>query len=41
MYVNQIDNIIDQILDKLYFTGLTDDKTFNLIVNQKKLNFVE
>lgn len=41
MYVNQIDNIIDKILDKLYLEGLANDKTFQLIVEGKKTNFVE
>lgn len=41
MYVNQIDNIIDKILDKLYFDGLSKDKTFQTIVNGNKINYVE
>lgn len=41
MYVNQIDNIIDQILDKLYLDGLKNDDTFNHIVNDGIINFVE
>lgn len=41
MYVNQIDNIIDQILDKLYLEGLLNDPTFNTIIQGKKLNYVE
>ena len=28
MYVNQIDDIIDQNLDKLYFEGLANDNAF-------------
>ncbi len=41
MYVNQIDNIIDQILDQLYLEGLTKDETFKSIIEGKKINFVE
>lgn len=41
MYVSQIDNIIDQILNKLYLEGLSKDPTFKVIVNSKKLNYVE
>lgn len=41
MYVNQIDNIIDQILDKLYLDGITKDETFISIVKGKKINYVE
>lgn len=41
MYVNQIDNIIDQILDKLYLEGLAKDDAFKSIVEGKKLNYVE
>ena len=41
MYVNQIDNIIDKILDKLYLEGLANDKTFQAIVDGNKINFVE
>jgi len=41
MYVNQIDNIIDQILDKLYLEGLMKDDTFRSIMEGKKINFVE
>ncbi len=40
MYVNQIDNIIDQILDKLYLDGLSKDKTFQSIVKGNKINYV-
>lgn len=41
MYVNQIDNIIDKILDRLYLDGLRKDPTFQMIINEKKINFVE
>lgn len=41
MYVNQIDNIIDKILDKLYLEGLSKDETFKSIVQGKKINYVE
>lgn len=41
MYINQIDNIIDQILDNLYINGLNKDPTFKIIVDEKKINFVE
>lgn len=41
MYVNQIDNIIDQTLDKLYLQGISKDPTFKTIVNGKKIDFVE
>ncbi|XWV25201.1 hypothetical protein QJ856_gp0571 [Tupanvirus deep ocean] len=41
MYVNQIDNIIDQILDQLYLEGLAKDDAFNSIVQGKKINYVE
>ncbi len=41
MYVNQIDNIIDKILDKLYLEGLSNDPTFQLIIQENKINFVE
>ncbi|QTF49387.1 hypothetical protein qu_495 [Acanthamoeba polyphaga mimivirus] len=41
MYVNQIDDIIDGILNKLYFEGLSNDESFNSIVNSNKINFVE
>lgn len=41
MYINQIDNIIDQILDNLYINGLNEDPTFKIIVDEKKINFVE
>ena len=41
MYINQIDNIIDQILDKLYLEGLVNDSAFQTIVGEKKLNYVE
>ena len=40
MYVNQIDNIIDNLLNR-YYIELVQDKTFRTIVDQKKLNFVE
>lgn len=39
MYVNQIDDIIDKILDKLYLENLSKDSAFKLII--KKINFVE
>ena len=41
MYVNQIDNIIDQILDKFYVEGLALDSTFKTIVEHNKTNYVE
>src|ERR1700733_9393526 len=41
MYVNQIDDIIDKILDRLYLEGLIKDSTFNLIISENKLNYVE
>jgi hypothetical protein len=41
MYINQIDDIIDKILDKLFLMGLNNDKTFQMIVESKKINFVE
>ena len=41
MYVNQIDNIIDKILDKLYLDGISRDPTFKSIVDGKKINYVE
>lgn len=41
MYVNQIDDIIDKILNKLYLEALIKDKTFRTIVDGKKLNYVE
>src|SRR5271154_6114611 len=41
MYVNQIDKIIDQILDKLYLEGMTNNKINETIVKENKLNYVE
>ena len=41
MYVNQIDNIIDTVLDKLYLEGLSHDPTFKLIIENKKIDYVE
>lgn len=41
MYVNQIDDIIDKILDQLYLEGLVKDEAFQLIVEGKKINYVE
>ena len=41
MYVNQIDDIIDKILDQLYLEGLAKDETFKSIVEGKKINYVE
>lgn len=41
MYVNQIDNIIDSILDKLYLEGISKDKVFRTMVDTKNINFVE
>jgi len=41
MYVNQIDNIIDKILDKLYLDGISKDKVFKTIVDKQITNFVE
>lgn len=40
MYVNQIDNIIDQILNNLYFEIL-QNKTFKIITEDDKINYVE
>ena len=36
MYINQIDNIVDEILDKLYLEKITQDTTFNTIIKEKK-----
>ncbi|CAH6420434.1 Hypothetical protein MVR_LOCUS129 [uncultured virus] len=41
MYVNQIDNIIDQILDQLYLEGLSQDPAFQAIIQEHKIDFVE
>lgn len=41
MYVNQIDNIIDKILDELYLEGLSKDGTFRSIISGNKINYVE
>ena len=41
MYVNQIDNIIDEILDKFGYQMTVNDQTFKIITEQKKKNFVE
>ncbi len=41
MYVNQIDDIIDILLDRLYLDGLSKDEAFKSIVDGKKINFVE
>ncbi|BCS83066.1 hypothetical protein QLL95_gp1057 [Cotonvirus japonicus] len=41
MYVNQIDDIIDEILNKLYLDGLSRDASFNDIINSNKINFIE
>lgn len=41
MYVNQIDNIIDKILDKLYLEGLSNDEIFQTIIKGNKINYVE
>lgn len=41
MYVNQIDNIIDKILDELYLDFLIKDDTFNILISGKKINYVE
>lgn len=41
MYVNQINTIIDQMLDKLYLEGLSQVNPFTTIINEKKINFVE
>lgn len=41
MYVNQIDDIIDKLLDKLYLDGIFKDETFKSIIDNKKTNFVE
>ena len=40
MYVNQIDNIIDQILNNLYFEIL-QNKTLKIITEDNKINYVE
>lgn len=41
MYVNQIDDIIDKILDQLYLEGLTKDVAFQSIIKGNKINYVE
>jgi hypothetical protein len=41
MYVNQIDNIIDNILDKLFLEGLSNDVTFKKLIEEKIINYVE
>lgn len=41
MYVNQIDDIIDKILDKLYLEGLMNNEVFQSIVEGNKINYVE
>ena len=41
MYVNQIDDIIDKLLDRLYLEGLSKDEAFKSIVDGKKINYVE
>lgn len=41
MYVNQIDDIIDKILDQLYLEGISKDPTFQTIVQGNKINYVE
>ena len=41
MYVNQIDNILDKILDKLYLEGLSKDPVFQIFMSGKNANFVE
>lgn len=40
MYINQIDNIIDSILDNLYLQ-IINDTVFNIMINEEKKNFVE
>jgi hypothetical protein len=41
MYINQIDQIIDQILDNFYLDVLDSSDISNLIINGKNNNFVE
>lgn len=41
MYVSQIDNIIDQVLNDLYLKELYVNKTVNHLVKDKVINFVE
>lgn len=41
MYVNQIDDIIDKLLDTLYLDYINTDPTYKTIVEGKKINFVE
>jgi hypothetical protein len=41
MYINQIDNIIDGILDDLYVKHLSTDNIFNEITKGNIINFVE
>jgi len=41
MYVNNIDNIINQLIDKFYLNYILDDKTVKQVSNEKKINFVE
>src|SRR5579872_599227 len=41
MYVNQIDDIIDNILDKFYLESVQNDPTLKLISVKKQLNFAE
>jgi hypothetical protein len=41
MYFNQIDNIIDNVLDKLYLEALAKPNVFQTIIDKKKINFVE
>lgn len=41
MYVTQIDNIIDQMLDKLYLEELYTNETVNYLIEKKVINFVE
>ena len=41
MYVNQIDNIIDTMLDKLYLEGLRQPNPFSTIIDTKQVNFAE
>lgn len=41
MFVNQIDTIIDQILNRLFLEGLSQSSVFKKIVDGKKTDFVE
>lgn len=41
MYVTQIDNFIDKILDDFYLEAMFNDEVIHNIINKKSLNFVE